>query len=139
MAFWKKGEDPWDRKPEKRKPTTQPEMPLKPPAWAQQKAPPPPMTCPWCGEEMTGGNLYSAEGRSTGCLCWQEGGYKSWLDRMKPQEQYLSLGCYEEAWYCAACQKLVLDVDVALKSHGPNYEWKDGKIVFPAEEEQDDL
>ena len=68
MAFWKKSDDPWDRKPEKRQETT----------WYEQDAPPAeekreltpeeqrirniiegpkatpvtPEQCPWCGKDM---------------------------------------------------------------------------------------
>ncbi len=138
MAFWKKSEDPWDRKPEKNPapPAPAPE----PPAWAQVKKPLEPMNCPWCGKEMLSGNLYSGMNRGTyQGLAWHEGAHKSWLEQMgKPaQERYLELGYYEEAWYCTDCKKMVLDVGLALKQQRPNYEWKDGKIVFPEEETEE--
>ena len=138
MAFWKKkSEDPWDLKPEKKPaaPASAPE----PPAWAQRNQPPEPMACPWCGKEMLAGNLYSGGQRGYGPLEWREGDHKSWLERIgtPKQEQYFQMGCYEEAWYCTACQKMVLDVGLALQQQGPNYEWKDGKIVFPVEKEEE--
>ena len=138
MAFWKKSEDPWDRKPEKK--STAPAPAPEPPAWAQVKQPPKPMNCPWCGKEMLSGNLYGSTSRSAASpLTWREGGHKSWLERIgtPEQEQYLVLGSYEEAWYCTDCQKMVLDVGLALKQQRPNYEWKDGKIVFPEEETEE--
>ena len=138
MAFWKKSEDPWDRKPEQKPaaPVPAPE----PPAWAQVKQPPKPMNCPWCGREMLSGNLYGSTSRSAAQpLTWREGAHKSWLERIgtPEEEQYLALGSYEEAWYCTECRKLVLDVGLALKQQRPNYEWKDGKIVFPEEETEE--
>ena len=137
MAFWKKSEDPWDSKPEK-KPSVSAPAP-EPPTWAQVKQPPEPMNCPWCGKEMLSGNLYGGTSRgSASPLTWREGAHKSWLERIgtPEQEQYLELGSYEEAWYCPDCQKLVLDVALALKQQRPNYEWKNGKIVFPEETEE---
>jgi sarcosine oxidase delta subunit len=137
MAFWKKkSEDPWDHKPEK-KPAAPVSVP-EPPAWAQVTQPPEPIVCPWCGEEMLSGNLYSGGQRGYGPLEWREGTHKSWLDRIgtPKQEQFFQMGCYEEAWYCAGCRKMVVDVGLALQQQGPNYEWKDGKIVFPEESEE---
>ena len=139
MPFWrKKSEDPWDRKPEK-KPAASASAPVsapEPPDWAQGKKLPEPMVCPWCGKNMLSGNLYSGMDRRTyQGLSWYEGSHKSWLEtmRMPEEEQFLHLGYYEEAWYCADCRKMVMDVGLALKQQRPNYEWKDGKIVFPEE------
>ena len=56
MPFWKKSEDPWDRKPEK-KPAAPAPAP-EPPAWAQVKQAPASMNCPWCGKELCFGTLY---------------------------------------------------------------------------------
>ena len=71
MAFWNKGEDPWNVKP---KPVSVPNPDcdgepdtvldsLK--AWnkerkaekAKRETPQPPMTCPWCGKEMEAGYI----------------------------------------------------------------------------------
>ena len=139
MAFWKKSEDPWDRKPEKRKPASvPPEETQTPPPWVHVKKPPVPMNCPWCGQLMLAGNLYGSMHRGTvSGMDWREGEHKSFLETLGASEtgRYLSLGSYEEAWYCEACQKMVLDVGLALKRSGPNYVWKDGKVVFPEQEE----
>jgi len=56
--------------------------------------------------------------------------------RNPAQEQFLHLGYYEEAWYCTDCKKMVVDVGQALQQQRPNYEWKNGKIVFPEETEE---
>ena len=137
MPFWKKSEDPWDRKPEKKPaaPASAPE----PPAWAQVKQEPASMNCPWCGKELCFGTLYSGGQRGYGPLEWREGVRKSFLERLGKAEQarYLQLGCYEEAWYCEDCRMLVLDVGLALQQQRPNYEWRDGKIVFPEEETEE--
>ena len=65
MSFWKKGEDPWDWEPERKR--DQAETPQTPSGgetrdWSAWKAPweskdteaqsPPPMACPWCGQSM---------------------------------------------------------------------------------------
>ena len=142
MAFWKKkGEDPWDIDPEK-KATASASVPVsapEPPDWAQVKKAPETISCPWCGKGMLSGNLYSGGQRGYGPLEWREGAHKSWLDRIgtPKQEQYFQLGCYEEAWYCTDCRKMVVDVGLALQQQRPNYEWKDGKIVFPEDEAEE--
>lgn len=157
MALWKKSEDPWDRKPTSTSYTTFDETSGKEEkgfwesirddvtewqekkAAAQAEADMLPESCPWCGQPMLWGNL-SSSSRGWG-MTWEEGRKKSFLESIgtNGQTKRFDLGCCEEAWYCAVCQKLVLDVDAAMKSHRPNYEWKDGKIVFPVEEEQHDL
>ena len=78
MAFEKKSQDPWDRKPETRKapPVPAPET-SKPPeskkgplgslrAWNERRRAEkeearrlPPESCPWCGQEMEQGYLYT--------------------------------------------------------------------------------
>jgi len=140
MAFWKKkSEDPWDRKPEKKPAASAPVSAPEPPDWARVKKPPEPMNCPWCGKEMLSGNLYSSQNRGVyEGLSWYEGSHKSWLEMMRnpAQEQFLHLGYYEEAWYCTDCKKMVVDVGQALQQQRPNYEWKNGKIVFPEETEE---
>ena len=135
MPFWKKSEDPWDRKPEKKPSAPAPE----PPAWAPVKQAPAPIDCPWCGKTLRFGTLYSGGQRGYGALEWREGGHKSWLERIgtREQELYLQLGCYEEAWYCTECQKLVMDVGLALQQQRPNYVWKDGKVVLPEDEAEE--
>ena len=69
MAFWKKSEDPWDRKPEKK--AAAPAPAPEPPAWAQVNKAPESIDCPWCGAPMLGGFLYGG-GRS-GSMQWREG------------------------------------------------------------------
>ena len=136
MAFWKKSDDPWDQKPTKKQPTPAPE----PSARVQAKPMPKSMDCPWCGKAMFAGNLYSSvRGGVYQGLEWREGEHKNFLGRLgkAEQERCLQLGYYEEAWYCEDCRRLVMDVGLALKQQRPNYEWKDGKIVFPEEETEE--
>ena len=76
MPFWKKKcEDPWDRKPEEKKPAPIPD-------WYRSEEKPEPADCPWCGQPMVAGTLYgrSRAGAGVGSLQWLEGGYRSWLE-----------------------------------------------------------
>ena len=87
MAFWNKGEDPWNVKP---KPVSVPNPDcdgepdtvldsLK--AWnkerkaekAKRETPPPPMTCPWCGKEMEAGYIMGNRG-----IWWAPGRPDAW-------------------------------------------------------------
>ena len=135
MAFWKKSEDPWDRKPEKKPEKKQSSVPEsrkgEAPVREQEDGRPAPTACPWCGKPMLAGNLYCA-GRSLG-MYWSERPSRSFLESFGTAEQprRLELSVSEEACYCTACQKLVLDVGAALKRSGPNYIWKNGRVVLP--------
>ena len=129
MAFWKKSEDPWDRKP-KKKPAAPVPAP-EPPAWAQVKQPPEPMNCPWCGKEMLSGFLY---GGGRGSMQWREGPCRGGLDAMRFTGRKIDLGGSEAAWYCTDCRKVTIDIEGMLEKAGPNYVWKDGKPC-PVEEE----
>ena len=79
MPFWKKSEDPWDWEPEKRPaPSAEAGGGEDAPGFfeelrgdfqnwnqerkekkAQREIPPPPMACPWCGQEMEVGYVTS--------------------------------------------------------------------------------
>ena len=137
MAFWKKkSEDPWDRKPEKKPamPAAVPASAPEPPAWARVNEAPEPINCPWCGAAMLGGFLY---GSGRGFMQWREGPWRGGLDALRFTGWKIDLGDSEAAWYCPACQKLVMDIAGMLEKAGPNYEWKDGKIVFPEAETEE--
>ena len=140
MAFWKKkSEDPWDQKPRERKKESRPaEQVMTPPSWAPApKEAPPPADCPWCGQPMLSGNVYGNAGRSgSASITWIEGADKSFLERIGNHgERYFALGAVNEAWYCEACGKMVLDVDAEMRKTGPNYVWKNGKVVLPEDED----
>ena len=86
MPFWKKSEDPWDYEPEKRPvpsaeagggedaPGFFEELRGDLQKWnqerkekkAQRQTPPPPMKCPWCGQEMEVGYVTSGRVPSGG-------------------------------------------------------------------------
>ena len=131
MAFWKKSEDPWDRKPEKQRTAPEPAE-TEAPVLQSEAEISASMACPWCGSPMLKGELRST-GRGLAGMCWNEGPSRSFLESFGATDQpgRLELGISEEAWYCTACRKLVLDVGAALKRGGPNYVWKNGKVVVP--------
>lgn len=149
MAFWKKSEDPWDQKP---KPVGRPAPEEQGPepklldqvqGWmeqrkerkAQESALPAPIPCPWCGNPMTAGELFAC-GQSMR-MVWQEGRRKRFWEARDSEESagLLNLGGCEDAWFCADCKKLVLDVDAAMKSRRPNYTWEKGRVVLEGEED----
>ena len=142
MAFWKKSEDPWDRKPKKQSPVgfcgdeipqKQKENPI--PDWYRTEEIPAPVACPWCGKPMLYGVLYGS-GRA---MQWREGPYRGGLDAMRFNGWKIDLGGSEAAWYCTDCRKVTIDIEGMLEKAGPNYVWKDGKPCPVEEEEHDDL
>lgn len=127
MPFWKKSEDPWDYEPER---TTRPaETGEKEDApslldelrdWnegrkekkRQRKTPPPPMTCPWCGQEMEAGYVTGPRG-----VHWHRGmptTKRLWLgagpgNTMRVDAEGGLLTSYCRAWFCRACRRMVLE------------------------------
>lgn len=124
MAFWNKGEDPWDVKP---KPVSMPDPDcdgepdtlldsLK--AWNKErkeekaKRETPPVPCPWCGGEMEQGFLSGGRG-----VYWTRGvpdTKTKWLgagaeNQLRVDEEG-ALFTYRTAWLCPACRKLVADL-----------------------------
>ena len=130
MAFWKKSEDPWDRKSEKRTPAQIPDWYRTEETASQESLDGEP--CPWCGQPMVAGTLY---GQSRGGMQWRKGGYQGFLDSLAFTGMKIDLGAYEDAWYCPACQKMTLNIGRAMEKAGPNYVWKDGKPCPAGEEE----
>ena len=122
MAFWNKGEDPWDVKP---KPVSVPNPDcdgepdtvldsLK--AWnkerkaekARREEPLPPEKCPWCGKEME--PVYLNGGRDG--VYWHKqrpdvifGNLEA--ERLDTDGTFWNR--YKLAWHCPDCGKLVLD------------------------------
>lgn len=113
MPFWKKREDPWDRKPEQVKKV--PVQPAEIPAWHRTEEPPEPEECPWCGQPMLAGYLYSTGTACTG-MYWQEGPAPrgGFLDALFGEDtsgvRRAPLGGCERAWCCGDCRRLVLNV-----------------------------
>lgn len=135
MAFWKKSGDPWERKPEKRKPavynpdaSAAPEEPRKGlleslGGWnekrrtaakeAEEAKRLPPEKCPWCGRDMEQGYLYT--GRDS--IVWYPGVYRTaWISRDKTGAFRVDtvgsdtiFARYAVAWSCKGCKRMVLN------------------------------
>lgn len=158
MAFWKKSDDPWDRKPVKTTYTTFEEEPKeaekglleewrdeiqdwreKKKATAEVEANMPPEKCPWCGKEMDKGYLISGKGGSY--IEWTTKKPKPFWGTAFSGETPLVVSdegdmvTYKTCWYCRDCCKMTMEVKPAM---GPNYTWENGKVVVP-EDESDDL
>lgn len=155
MAFWKKSDDPWDRKPGKQKKAET--------AWWEQD---PVVTepvetaaetveksvesventekrgmesCPWCGGEMDVGYLTGGQ-EGARWQSWKPMGLKGLFP---PSDgEYWSilterngLSSFQTAWYCRACEKIVFHAPQS--SSGPNYVWENGRVKQPGPEEAD--
>ena len=133
MFFWKKNEDPWDIAPGKRKaaPAAQRQEKKEPTEEkdVEEKAP----VCPWCGAEMVRGYLTS--GRGGVFLQNEEPDWSAALGAVSgvslARDGGMLTGLYAPCWQCKHCRKLVAEIP---GERGPNYVWKNGKVVLPAEE-----
>ena len=155
MAFWKKSDDPWDRKPAKPTYTAFEEEPKKQEKgffesiredvtdWQEKKktaaeaeANMPAEICPWCGKEMDKGYL-SAQGG--GSACWTPTKPGAFFGTTFAEESVLitdeggSIASYKLCWYCRDCNKMTMTVYPPK----PNYVWENGKVVLPEEENHD--
>lgn len=126
MAFWNKGEDPWDVKPKPvsvpnpdcdREPDTLLDS-LK--AWnrerkaekAKRETPPPPMACPWCGKEMETGyimgqGVWWAPGRPDALSKWAGASGVMGAVRVDTEGGMFP---YRTAWVCRDCGKMALNL-----------------------------
>ena len=77
------------------------------------------MICPFCGKEMTAGQL-TGDGRAPVRFI-REGAYSTKLDRLlaDPNEGRLSAakgnvftGFWIDSHYCPACRKMIFDTDI---------------------------
>ena len=128
MAFWNKGEDPWDVEP---KPVSVPNPDcdgepdtlldsLK--AWnkerkeekAKRETPLPPEKCPWCGKEMEAGYIMGNRG-----IWWAPGRPDAWAKwvSVAAAEGAIQLdtegGLMDSrrtAWVCRDCGKMALNL-----------------------------
>lgn len=128
MAFWKKSEDPWDRKPGQRSApivsfdevtkdkAEEENVPLGDKARAffgvekrEPEAAPDPIPCPWCGKEMALRYLWGGQGV---LLSKKKPGFWSSApssDNWNICDEGNGLTSqYKNAWYCADCDKLVV-------------------------------
>ena len=125
MAFWKKSEDPWDRKDGVSKPPREPKEPRENPietvkAWNEDRIAKarekeeakrlPPEKCPWCGKDMEQG--FIAGGRDA--VRWYPGVYKFEFFRGLDgdaidlcDEGGIWSGLYKTVWLCRDCKKAV--------------------------------
>ena len=156
MAFWKKSDDPWDRKPTKPTYTAFEEEPRekekglleemrdeirdwqeKKKAAAEAEANMPAEICPWCGKEMDKGYLTGGGGGSS--VEWSAKKPGVILGTAFHEDAVIvsvegSMTSYKLCWYCRDCQKMTLSV---TPFKGPNYTWEGGKVVLPEEEPHD--
>lgn len=129
MPFWKKSEDPWDKKDGISKPPKEPkESPIDTlKAWNEERKAAakereaakrlPPEKCPWCGKDMEQG--YIMGGRDV--VRWYSGTYKFDLFRGLEVVDSFSIldeggpfiGYYKVAWLCRECGKMVFDIPEA--------------------------
>ena len=156
MPFWKKSEDPWDYEPEKRPapsaeagggedaPDFFEELRGDFQEWnqerkekkAQRQAPPPPMKCPWCGQEMRMG--YLVGGRDAVRLVWERPGAFRLADAdgtlyLRGDGSFWS--DYKLAWHCGACRKLVLDTANCTRAEHLTSEEINRRIIYGADAE----
>ena len=149
MFFRKKGEDPWDWKPERKR--GQAETPQAQPSgetqdWSTWKAPwesedaedqsPPPMTCPWCGGAMRLG--YLVGGRDLVRVMWERPG----TFRLADPDGTLYLrgdggfwSDYKQAWHCETCRKLVVDTTGCDQAEHPTSEEINRRIIYGTNED----
>ena len=150
MSFWKKGEDPWDWEPERKR--DQAETPQTPSGgetrdWSAWKAPweskdteaqsPPPMACPWCGQSMRPG--YLVGGRDLVRVLWERPG----VFRLADPDGTLYLrgdggfwDDYKLAWHCETCRKLVVDTTGCDRAENPTSEEINRRIIYGTESER---
>lgn len=147
MAFWNKGDDPWNRKPDK--PRTEPKAPQAIPldslkAWNEKRKAAakekedakrlPPESCPWCGKEMEQG--FFADGRDG--VHWYPGIYKTDLLRGLDSTGRIDVldegstwsGRYKTVWLCRDCKKAIFhmpDPPEVFESMAPQSEAEETK------------
>ena len=127
MPFWKKSEDPWDYEPEKPSRPAEPGQEEKDCApslmddlrdWNEERkekkalreTPPPPMICPWCGQEMEVGTITG--GRDS--VQWWPGWPNRFFGASGPEIDILHEGSlfnrYKTAWLCRGCRRMVMEI-----------------------------
>ena len=135
MPFWKQSEDPWDRKPEKRREPKEPQVnpldSLK--AWNEDRKAKakekeeakwlPPEKCPWCGKEMEQGFLVGGRDGTH----WYPGIHKADLFRGLDSTGRIDLldeggiwsGLYKTVWLCRDCKKAVFTMPDPPETYDP--------------------
>jgi len=129
MPFWRKSEDPWDKKDGISKPPKEPKEPKENPvdtlkAWVEDRKAEakereearrlPTEKCPWCGKDMEQGNMLG--GRDS--VLWYPGiltTKDAWFGG-GPREERLQLcdeggfTSYKTVWLCRDCKKMVFNM-----------------------------
>lgn len=157
MAFWNRGEDPWDIDPAKRRAKSERKSrePMENPldrlrTWnedrkarqAEEDAAQDAVTmaCPWCGKPMRRGYISSGRGgviwtpgRLTARRAWLGPSKKEAEDRLRVDNEG-EFVTFKTVWYCPDCEKMILD---AKGLRHPNASWLDGidGSPFPGAEE----
>lgn len=153
MPFWKQSDDPWDRKPEKRRPMPkEAEKPKKGilerlDGWQENRKSAakekeeakrlPPEPCPWCGKDMEQGYLSSGRG------VWWAPGVPNFLAKWVSIEfaegafqvdHNGSLSPYKITWFCRDCKKMVFDISDSVPYDYSAEETEKTKEEEPSEE-----
>lgn len=159
MAFWNRGEDPWDMDPAKRRAKSERESrePMENPldrlkVWSQERKAQQAaedaaqeavsLGCPWCGKPMRQGYIASGQhgliwtpGRLTTRSAWLGPGKEKAEGRLRVDNEG-GLVSYKTVWHCPDCEKMVLD---AKGLRHPNASWLKGiddNTHFPGKGEE---
>ena len=133
MAFWKKSDDPWDRKPEKQQTIwrendapAEPAPPSEPDRLTPKEerirniiegpkaAPVVPEKCPWCGQDMKRVYIFSKSFTK-----WSYEMPGGWLQDYEILEDVGGLfdPVYKQGSYCESCEKMTLNVKKPRPPH----------------------
>jgi len=156
MAFWKKSDDPWDRKPTQPTYTAFEEEPKEKEkgfleeirgdfqewrdskkAAAEAEAAMPPEKCPWCGKDMEKGYLTGGRGGHVVEWSTQKPGVlfgTAFHEETVVVTDEGGMTSYKTCWYCRDCSKMTLEI---APPKGPNYVWEGGTVRVPGEEEEE--
>lgn len=74
---------------------------------AQRMAPPPPVSCPWCGRKMLVGQLTAGRDGAKWWPGWADNTYGR--AHICVDHEGTVLSRYKTAWFCRSCRKLVMD------------------------------
>lgn len=133
MAFWNKGDDPWDRKPGQtprpapRETETEEEKPAplldRLEDWSERRRAekakqaaeqtPAPIPCPWCGKPTETG--YIMGGRGVWWAPGIPGAMEKWVTGPSTAKGAVQLDAegglstWQTAWRCRDCKKLIVD------------------------------
>ena len=153
MPFWKKSEDPWDYEPEKRPaPSAEAGGGEDAPGFfeelrgdfqnwnqerkekkAQRQTPPPPMKCPWCGQEMEVGTIAGVRDSVLWWPGWPNKVFGASVQGIDIIHEGSLWHKYKTAYLCRACRRMVLEFP-AEELEAPQDTWQ----TPPADGEETD-